>query len=149
MRPEPAQVLTTLALSSLLKVAPEVPSAYGQQIVGLSGAIELYLAQEWDRMPARLVDENAAVAALLGQALTVLGGAHPLAAALAGAPGALAYPDYRVSTLQAANDRLRALLVDAHAAVEQAPGDAARDLDEAIWAELAESTRRRHVELPT
>jgi len=51
-----------------------------------------------------------------------------------------------VSTLQGINDRLRAILVDVHAAIEETPGEGARAMEERIWEELRESTRRRHVE---
>lgn len=46
----------------------------------------------------------------------------------------------RLSVLKAANDRLRAALIEAHAAAEAA-GDTGRQ--EAIWAELRASTERR------
>jgi hypothetical protein len=55
-------------------------------------------------------------------------------------------PDLRVSTLQGINDRLRAILVEVHAAIEDTPGEEARAMEERIWDELRDSTRRRHVE---
>jgi len=36
--------------------------------------------------------------------------------------------------------------VEVHAAIEETPGEEAREMEERIWEELRESTRRRHVE---
>jgi hypothetical protein len=47
--------------------------------------------------------------------------------------------------LQASNDRLRALLIDVHATVETREGNGFERLNERIWRELQESTRRRHL----
>ena len=52
-------------------------------------------------------------------------------------------PDYRLSSLQAENDALRRGLVALHAAVEANLAPEAAALNERIWAELVESTRRR------
>ena len=59
---------------------------------------------------------------------------------------ALARPapvNLRISTLQAENDALRAALILVHAAVDGARDAEAKALDERIWAELVESTKRR------
>jgi predicted DNA-binding ribbon-helix-helix protein len=52
-----------------------------------------------------------------------------------------------VSALHERNRALRALLVRVHAHVERLDGDAARALEERIWTELVESTRRRQLDL--
>jgi hypothetical protein len=105
------------------------------------------LAQEADRLVDRLHRENQAVATLLGDATPLL--ADEALRARAGEAAAHGDPaDLRVSTLQALNDRLRAVLVDVHAAIEETPGPGAAAMDARIWSELVESTSRRHVELP-
>ncbi|MEJ5222041.1 MAG: hypothetical protein WHT63_08555, partial [Tepidiforma sp.] len=91
----------------------------------------------------RLVTENRIVRDLLAAGCNLLGDAVP--PSVPEALAAPAAPSLRVSDLQRENDLLRAALIDLHAAVEQTPGPAARDLDERIWAELVESTRRRHL----
>ena len=77
-------------------------------------------AEVWDGEAARLVEENRALRALL----TVEG----------------ADDDLHLSALKAANDVLRAKLIEAQVAAEAA-GDTA--LQDAIWAELRASTERR------
>jgi hypothetical protein len=77
-------------------------------------------AEVWDGAAENLVQENRALAGLLGDSA--------------------AEADLRLSVLRAENARLRGLLIGAHIAAEQA-GDTARE--DAIWAELSASTERR------
>jgi hypothetical protein len=77
-------------------------------------------AETWDSAAENLVQENRALAALLEDTA--------------------AEGDLRLSALRTENARLRARLIEAHVAAEEA-GDAARQ--DAIWAELRTSTERR------
>ncbi|HMO95256.1 MAG TPA: hypothetical protein PKD27_03990, partial [Tepidiformaceae bacterium] len=95
----------------------------------------------FERGADRLVVENAATRDLLGAGLEVVSEAQK--AAIVGALATPAAPNYRVSSLQAENDALRAGLIQLHAMVEQIDSPAARALDARIWEELIESTRRR------
>lgn len=145
MRPDPPKVIYGMMAALMRDIAPEVQTPFGQQSVGLTAMVLSLLAQEWDRAAARLVDENAAVAALLSRARQVVAGEalhERIDVAVAEASGR----DLRLSALQAKNDALRSLLIDVHTAVERASGEAARELDMLIWNELRESTRRRHFE---
>lgn len=145
MKPDAGRVLNGVAVSLMTKVAPEVRTPFGQQLAGLSAVLLRVVATEFDRMADRLSVENAAVAAILADAAGVVSDAslaeRARAAAEEGTP-----PDLRVSTLQGINDRLRAILVEVHAAIEDTPGEEARAMEERVWEELRESTRRRHVE---
>jgi hypothetical protein len=58
-----------------------------------------------------------------------------------------AAPSLLVGALHERNRTLRALLVRLHAHVETLAGDAARAIEERIWAELVESTNRRHLDV--
>jgi hypothetical protein len=145
--PDPGKVL--LAISAALggQVLPEVKTPFGQQTVGLSAMLLVLLAQDYDRVAARLAEENLAVLGLLRRARALV--ADPalqerIAALEANAPNA----DLAVSALERENDALRGVLIDVHAGVESMPGDEAAALNTAIWAELCQSARRRHTELP-
>ena len=96
-------------------------------ILALSGAALSILP-----MAARLVEENRAIRRLLAR-----GGEAglDLAALAAGSDD-----DLRISALKAANDALRAGLIELHAAAE---ARGAAELEAAIWAELRASTERR------
>ncbi len=145
MRPDAGRVLNGVAVALMTRVAPEIRTPFGQQLAGLSAVLLRVVATEFDRIADRLSVENAAVAAILSDAAAVLPDAS-LAVRAGEAANAATPPDLRVSTLQAINDRLRAILVDVHAAIEETPGEEARAMEERIWEELRESTRRRHVE---
>jgi hypothetical protein len=144
MRPDPPKVLFALAGTLGMQVLPQVATPFGQQSVGLAATLSVILAQEWDRAASRLIEENAAVSELLSRARAVVNDAGVkgrLDVAVSRPPTT----DYRVSALQAQNDDLRRLLIEVHALVDSMAGEAAAQFSEAIWDELKESTRRRHL----
>lgn len=120
MTPEVPAVLAELANVALRNAAPGVPDAERAGHLALTAMLLNLAAEVWDGAAARLVEENRAIRALLGEA-----GADD---------------DLRLSALTAANAALRGKLIDAQAAAEAA-GDTARQ--DAIWAELRASTERR------
>lgn len=122
MNPPVPAVLAELAGLMIRSAMPGVAEAERASDLGLSAALLGLAAEMWDRQAQILVDENRAVRALLGET------------------GEDA--DLRLSALHAENDRLRAALIEAHAAAEAA-GDAAREA--AIWVELVASTERRRL----
>ncbi len=145
MKPDAPRVFYGIIASTMRDIAPEMRTPFGQQSVGLLSMLLALAAQDYDGAAARLVEENSAVTELLARARTVA--ADPdlhqrIDAALDEPPA----HDLRVSALQKENDRLRSLLIDVHAEVEAMPGEAARAMNEAIWDEIRESTRRRHLE---
>lgn len=120
MNPPVPAVLAELAGLMIRNAMPGVAEGERASDLGLSAALLGVAAEIWDRQAHVLVDENKALRALLGEV------------------GVDA--DLHLSALQAENDRLRAALIDAHAAAEAA-GDATREA--AIWAELVAATERR------
>lgn len=145
MRPDPPRVLFAMAATLGGQVMPEVNTAFGQQSTGLAATLSALLAQEFDRAASRLVEENRAVAAILADAIPLVGDAK-LADGISAAISQPPTTDFRVSALQARNDELRRLLIDVHRLVEAAAGTAAAQMNGRIWGELQESTRRRHLE---
>jgi hypothetical protein len=122
MNPKVPAVLAELAGLLLRNAMPGAPEAERASDLSLSAMLLTVAGEVWDRQAHILVEENRAIRALLGEA------------------GADA--DLRLSALQAENDRLRAALIEAHAAAEAA-GDLARQA--AIWAELVAGTERRRL----
>ncbi|MBJ7412457.1 MAG: hypothetical protein JHD15_19155 [Phenylobacterium sp.] len=120
MNPPVPPVLAELAGLLMKNAMPGVPEPERASDLSLSAMLLLVAGEVWDRQAHILVEENRAVRALLGET------------------GEDA--DLRLSVLQAENDRLRAALIEAHAAAEAA-GDQARQ--DAIWAELVAATERR------
>jgi hypothetical protein len=135
-----------VATNLLVNLTPEVRTPFGQSVAGMAGMLAIVLAQEVDRLADRLHRETEVVAGILADALPLLDA--PLAPRVQAAIDGRVAPDLRVSSLQVANDRVRAALIDVHAAVEAIDSPEARAMDARIWDELRESTRRRHVEVP-
>lgn len=120
MNPPVPPVLAELAGLLMKNAMPGVPEPERASDLSLSAMLLLVAGEVWDRQAHILVEENRAVRALLGETEEDA--------------------DLRLSVLQAENDRLRAALIEAHAAAEAA-GDQARQ--DAIWAELVAATERR------
>ena len=146
MRPDPDKVLMGVAMAVMAELPPEIRTPFGQSKAQMGGMLLLVLAQESDRLVERLNKENEAVAAILFDAARLL--SQELAMRVKEAIRGRVLPDLRVSTLVGINDRLRGLLIDVHAVVERLTSPEAAIINARIWAELVESTRRRHVEVP-
>ncbi len=145
MTPDVPKVLNALIGSLAMGVGPEVQTPFAQQTVGLGAALLFFLAQDFDRAASRLVEENAAMLELLSRARVVLSDPvlqDRIVELEKRTPGS----DLHVSALQRENDDLKRALIDVHAAVETLPGDEAATLNQAIWDELRDSTKRRHIE---
>jgi hypothetical protein len=120
MTPEVPAVLLQLAAVAGRNAMPGVPEPERASDLGITAMLLAIAAEVWDGAAQNLVVENRALRGLLGET-----GEDD---------------DLRLSKLKAENDRLRAKLIEAHAAAEQA-GDAQRVA--AIWTELTLSTERR------
>ncbi len=131
MTPAVPAVLAEIAGLALRNAMPDVHPADRASSLGLSAALLGMAAEVWDGTAARLVEENRAVRALLARA----GEVGLDFAELAVGDDA----DLRISSLQAANDALRAALI----ALQTAAEAKSPTLDADIWAELVASTERR------
>lgn len=131
MTPAVPAVLAEIAGLALRNAMPDVHPADRASSLGLSALLLGMAAEVWDGTAARLVEENRAVRALLARA----GEVGSDFAALAAGDDA----DLRISSLQAANDALRAALIELHTAAEAKSAT----LDADIWSELVVSTERR------
>ena len=131
MTPAVPAVLAEIAGLALRNAMPDVHPADRASSLGLSAALLGMAAEVWDGTAARLVEENRAVRALLARASDV---GLDFTELVAGDDA-----DLRISSLQVANDSLRAALIVLQTAAEGQ--NAALDAD--IWAELVASTERR------
>jgi hypothetical protein len=146
MTPDVASVLNGIARSLMFELAPELTSPYAAQTLQLSAGLLMMVNEEFDRAGARLAEENDALLVLFADAAAVAAEAtlaDELRAEVSAGRGA----NLRVSALRERNRALRALLSRLHEHVERIEGAAARAIEERIWRELAESTRRRQLSL--
>lgn len=144
MNPKIPDVLVDLAGLIGRSLAPGGDRAETASHLGLAAALLGFAAQRWEGTAHALVEENRAIRPLLARGAEVLAHETPFAERwLKLSQGA--DEDLRLSALEEANAELRGALICLHELVELTEGEAARDLDEAIWAELRASTERRTV----
>lgn len=140
MRPDTSRTLQGIAINLLTNVIAEVKTPFGQQTVGIAASLAMWIAEETERGADRLVVENGVTREILADGLALAGTARAAVEAAAATPAA---PNFRISSLQSENDSLRRGLIALHAAVESNPSADAQSMNERIWSELLESTRRR------
>ena len=140
MRPDTSRTLQGVGINLLMNVSPDVRTPFAAQTVNLAGMLAMMAAEEAERAADRLTTENRAVRDLLRDGLPFAGGNKTVVEAGLATPVAA---NLRVSSLQAENDALRRALIVLHEAVEGSSLPGAAEFNERIWAELAESTRRR------
>ena len=99
----------------------------------------------WDRAADRRVEENRALRRLFVQVAPEIDDPG-LRARLEAASGE-EEESLRISDLNRSNDRLRTLLIELHADVEEIDTEIARRIEAAIWEELRVSTERRALSL--
>lgn len=110
-------------------------TGFRANVAGVGAAMLDMVAQEWDGAAARLVRENIAFRALVAQGAE-LHGSPP--------PGGRD-DDLRISALTAENDRLRGLITDLMARLEEDPSQPAQTLLDDIWAALAQNVADRRI----
>ena len=124
MTPQVPAVLAQMAQLLALNAQPDRPQPERAHALNLSAAVLVVAAEVWDAAAENLIQENRALAALLGDTADET--------------------SLRLSALRVENQRLRGDLIAAQIAAEEA-GDAARQ--DAIWAELVASTERRKLSI--
>lgn len=141
MRPEVDHTLRVLAGKLIMEVGPHVAQEYGRSALEMIAMAMIAAAEEYDRAAEVRSQENRAMRAIFADGARDVPDAglrSRLATAAAEADDSL-----RVSALNETNDRLKRLLIELHACVEERPEEWAQHLDRAIWAELRASTQRR------
>ena len=117
------------------RITPALDDPFAIESARLATMLLTVAANGVDDLAAIRVWENGAIRTLfaeLGDAV-----ATPLSATLTEAAGS-SDPGLRISELDRENGRLRALLVQLHAAIEDQPGDKARARERRIWGLLRE-----------
>jgi FKBP-type peptidyl-prolyl cis-trans isomerase (trigger factor) len=143
MKPDVELTLQLIAASLMTEVAPKISDDYTQRNSMLTAMLLQIAAEEWDRAAARRVEENGVLRRLFAEAATEVED-RELRARLEAASGE-EEESVRISDLNRSNDRLRTLLIELHAHLEEIDTEAARRIEAAIWEELRVSTERRAV----
>lgn len=146
MKPEVDLVMQGLALTLLTEVIPDLHAEYSLGDAAVMCAMMLAAAQEYDRAADIRAKENAEMRTLFAEAAGMVDDAglrNRLKEASETRDGSL-----RVSSLNEANDRLKALLIELQAHVEESQAGWASLLEKRIWAHLVEAAGRRKLPSP-
>lgn len=143
MKPQVPRTLQGLAGTLLAELAPRLADDYAQKNAAVVAGLLLVAAEEWDRAAERRVAEHAALRRLFAEVAPRVESA-PLRERLEEAARGRD-PGLRISLLDQENARLRGLLIELHEHLEGQPGDAARALEERVWAELRAEVERRAI----
>ncbi len=127
-RPTPEELLGGVIRSLQTRVLPSIDDPVAQEQIGTTIALLGYLSRHWDTATSDLVEEIAAIGALLAEG---------------GRDAPSAGGDLRYSTLIARADELHEALLALAIEGETATDDAGRSLGERARAELAAIQRRR------
>lgn len=141
MKPETDQILNLSALKLMTELAPAMGAQYDQGMTQVVAALLIMSAQEYDRAADIRAAENTDIRALFAELVSVVGDADlhkELVAAAAERDDSL-----RVSALNAANEKLRRLLIRLQVHIEDAGGDTRR-----VWDVLKAMVARRTLVLP-
>jgi hypothetical protein len=143
MKPEVDQVLRATLSTLAVEVAPTLADSYARANLEVIAVLLAAAAEDYERAAEVRVEENRGlrrIFARYGRAVPEPGLRARLESAAVEEERSL-----RVSDLNAANDRLRALLIELHTLVEGLDEEWARSANLAIWAELAASVERRAI----
>ena len=121
-------------------IAPAIADPYVAPMARLSGMLLNICANGVDDAAELRAHENAAIRGILGEVAALVDA--PLAGQLQAAAGS-ADPGLKISVLDAENHRLRCLLVEAQAALEEINAPATHALDQRIWRLLEEIEAKR------
>lgn len=123
------------------QIAPQVKDDFAGQAVRMAQSLLRIVARSSDDAAHVRITENAAIRPLLGQGAELVKD-PAFAQRLAGAAGS-SETGYRIRELDAENARLRVLMIELHAWLEEQQDAACRALDRSIWTAMAEAEQAR------
>lgn len=138
MKPDVSIVAAELASRLRTDLMAEL-TGFRANVAAMGAELLDMIAEQWDGAAANLVSENQTIRVLLRQGGEVFGDPG----LIEGAKGDDS--DLRISSLQKENERLRQALIGLHERVEADGGQAAKQLDDAIWQLLLRSVEMRRV----
>jgi FKBP-type peptidyl-prolyl cis-trans isomerase (trigger factor) len=144
VKPDIPLVLEDHATRLFDMIMPKLSGFEANSVAMMSFMLKM-VAEEWDRGAARRVEENRAIRQVFRDALPVVTDT-PLKTKITKLAQGVD-EDFSISALDAANDALRSALTTLHAHVETLETAEARQVEDAIWAELRCSVERRRVGL--
>ncbi len=141
MRPEPDQILRTAATTLITQYMPGIEKDHEKTDLGLSALLMMVVSEEFERAAHRRIEENNALRRIFTGSLSVIKD-DDLKKRVKEA-SEKAEDNYHMSVLDKLNCELQEVLIELHTHIEALEGEGARNINEAIWAELENWTKRR------
>ena len=141
MKPQADYLLNTVAANLATKYVPKMAADNEMAELTLMSLLMGAVSEEFDRAAHRRIEENLALKNLFVKSLPVLND-EDLKTRLEAAINEKE-SDWRISTLDKATYALIELLIELHAHIEALDTKDSQKLDQAIWAELKNYSRRR------
>jgi len=141
MRPPGDHILRTAATTLANEYIPGMDAEHKKSGLAYLTFLLMNVSEEFDRAAHRRVEENRALRKLFSGSLPAV--EDPDLKSRLKKAAETTEDDYRISALDELNCELQDLLIDLHAHVETLEGEEARDIENAIWQELEEWTKRR------
>ena len=107
----------------------------------MSAILMMAVAEEFDRAAHRRIEENHALRRIFAESLSVIKD-DELEKRVKEA-SEKAEDNYHISVLDKLNCELQEVLIELHTHIEALEGEGARNMNEAIWTELENWTKRR------
>ena len=147
MKPVVDNVLQGCFATLLTEVAPHLGAEYSVGDVSVMGLMLFMSAEEYDRAAEVRTEDNAEMRSIFAEAASQIEDAD-LRSRLSEASDARD-TSLRISALDKTNDKLKALLIDLQAWLEEQGGDWAAHIERRIWRHLKDSAERRKLPYPT
>ena len=141
MRPEPDQILRTAATTLITQYLPGIEKDHEKTDLGLSALLMMVVSEEFERAAHRRIEENKALRRIFAESLSVIKD-DDLKKRVKEASEKVE-DNYHMSVLDKLNCELQEVLIELHTHIEALEGEGARNINEAIWVELENWTKRR------
>lgn len=141
MRPHADHILRNLSAKLAMEYVPKMEAEKDRYGLAISAVLMGAISEEFDRAAHRRIEENRALRKIFSESLAVVED-EELKGRMKEAAGRTE-DDFRISALDQLNCELQETLIALHTHVESLEGEDARNMEEAIWQELEQWTKRR------
>ena len=141
MRPQADQILRTTATTLITQYLPGIKKDHEKTELALSALLMMVVAEEFDRAAHRRIEENHALRRIFAASTFVIKD-DDLRKRVEEA-SEREEDSHHISALDKCNCEMQEVLIELHTHIEALEGEGARNINEAIWTELENWTKRR------
>ena len=141
MRPQADHILRSTATTLITQYLPGIEKDHEKTELALSALLMMVVSEEFEGAAHRRIEENHALRRIFAGSLSVIKD-DDLKRRVERA-SEKAEDNYHMSALDKFNCELQEVLIELHTHIEALAGESARNINEAIWTELENWTKRR------